>query len=58
MSIYTHLKLTARMAKNSSRSVLLGEDHQELAETVGSYLEASNYIVDYEAMALPPCTLA
>ena len=27
------------MAKNSSRSVLLVEDHQELAETVGSYLE-------------------
>ena len=28
------------MAKNSTRSVLLVEDHQELAETVGSYLEA------------------
>ena len=35
------------MAKNSSRSVLLVEDHQVLAETVGSYLEATNYIVDY-----------
>ena len=35
------------MAKNSTRSVLLVEDHQELAETVGSYLEASDYIVDY-----------
>ena len=26
---------------------MLVEDHQELAETVGSYLEASDYIVDY-----------
>ena len=39
--------LMTGMAKNSSRSVLLVEDHQELAETVGSYLEATNYIVDY-----------
>ena len=46
MSIYTHLKLTARMAKNSSRSVLLVEDHQELANR-RLLLEASNYIVDY-----------
>ena len=40
------------MAKNSSRSVLLVEDHQELAETVGSYLEATNYIVDYAGDSL------
>lgn len=40
------------MAKNSSRSVLLVEDHQELAETVGSYLEATNYIVDYASDGL------
>ena len=33
--------------KKTNRSVLLVEDHKELAETVGEYLEASDYIVDY-----------
>ena len=33
--------------KTPNKSILLVEDHQELAETVGAYLEASGYIVDY-----------
>ena len=38
--------------KKTNRSVLLVEDHKELAETVGEYLEASDYIVDYAADGL------
>ena len=38
--------------KNVARSVLLVEDHGELAETVGAYLEGSGYIVDYAADGL------
>lgn len=38
--------------KTPNRSVLLVEDHKELAETVGAYLEASNYIVDYASDGL------
>ena len=34
-------------------SVLLVEDHRDIAETVGEYLESKNYIVDY---ALPAYT--
>ncbi len=33
--------------RTPSKAILLVEDHQELAETVGAYLEASQYIVDY-----------
>lgn len=32
---------------NPNRSVLLIEDHADLAATVGGYLEAQNYAVDY-----------
>ena len=38
--------------KKTNRSVLLVEDHKELAETVGEYLESSDYIVDYAADGL------
>lgn len=38
--------------------VLLVEDHQELAETVGAYLEAAGYIVDYAADGLVALHLA
>ena len=38
--------------------VLLVEDHQELAETVGAYLEASQCIVDYAADGLSALHLA
>lgn len=38
--------------------VLLVEDHQELAETVGAFLEASDYIVDYAADGLVALHLA
>ncbi|MFT4563889.1 MAG: DNA-binding response OmpR family regulator [Gammaproteobacteria bacterium] len=33
-------------------SVLLVEDHRDIAETVGEYLESKNYIVDYAADGL------
>lgn len=39
-------------------SVLLVEDHQELAEAVGAYLEASQCIVDYAADGLTALHLA
>ena len=35
------------MNGSPSRSVLLVEDHQELAATVGAYLEGSGFIVDF-----------
>ena len=38
--------------KTPSKTVLVVEDHKELAETVGAYLEASSYIVDYAADGL------
>ncbi len=38
--------------------VLLVEDHRELAETVGAYLAASEYIVDYAADGLTALHLA
>ena len=38
--------------KKTNRSVLLVEDHKQLAETVGEYLEASVYIVHYAADGL------
>ena len=38
--------------------VLLVEDHQELAETVGAYLEASDFVVDYAADGLTALHLA
>lgn len=31
----------------ATNRILLVEDHQELAETVGAFLEASGYVVDY-----------
>jgi DNA-binding response OmpR family regulator len=43
------------MAKTN---VLLVEDHQELAATVGEFLEASDYIVDYAADGLVGLHLA
>jgi len=39
-------------------TVLLVEDHAELAETVGAYLESSGYIVDYAADGLSAMHLA
>lgn len=38
--------------------VLLVEDHQELAQTVGAFLEASDHIVDYAADGLVALHLA
>ena len=43
---------------SSNQSVLLVEDHQELAETVGTYLEACGYVVDYAADGLTAAHLA
>ena len=43
---------------SSNQSVLLVEDHQELAETVGAYLEACGYVVDYAADGLTAAHLA
>ena len=42
----------------SKIKVLLVEDHQELAETVGAFLEASDHIVDYAADGLVALHLA
>ena len=39
-------------------TVLLVEDHQELAETVGAFLESSGYIVDYAGDGLSAMHLA
>jgi len=41
-----------------SQSILLVEDHKELAQTVGDYLEAGGYIVDYAADGLTAMHLA
>ena len=42
----------------SQRSILLVEDHRDLAETVGMYLESQGYIVDYAADGLAAVALA
>lgn len=46
------------MSKIANTNVLLVEDHQELAEAVGEYLEASQCIVDYAADGLTALHLA
>ena len=35
------------MNLNESRNVLIVEDHADIAEMVGAYLEDRDYIVDY-----------
>jgi DNA-binding response OmpR family regulator len=42
----------------ASNKILLVEDQQELAETVGAFLEASGYVVDYAADGLVALHLA
>jgi len=42
----------------SQRSILLVEDHRDLAETVGMYLESQNYIVDYASDGLSAVQIA
>ena len=42
----------------AAQKILLVEDHQELAETVGAFLEASGYVVDYAADGLVALHLA
>jgi DNA-binding response OmpR family regulator len=42
----------------TSTSILLVEDHKELAETVGAFLEVSGYVVDYAADGLVAMHLA
>jgi DNA-binding response OmpR family regulator len=46
------------MAVGNRNTVLLVEDHHELAETVGAYLESSGYVVDYAADGLSAMHLA
>jgi DNA-binding response OmpR family regulator len=46
------------MNSAGSRTILLVEDHQELAETVGTYLESQGYAVDYAADGLTAMHLA
>ncbi len=46
------------MAGAGFKSVLLVEDHKELAETVGTYLESQDYTVDYAADGLTAMHLA
>ncbi|MEM7098819.1 MAG: response regulator transcription factor [Pseudomonadota bacterium] len=46
------------MSNIANTNVLLVEDHQELAEAVGEYLEAVNCIVDYAADGLTALHLA
>lgn len=46
------------VATQSRHTVLLVEDHKELAETVGAYLEASGFVVDYAADGLSAMHLA
>ena len=46
------------MTTTSHFAVLLVEDHRELAETVGTFLEAQNYIVDYAEDGLSAVHLA
>jgi two-component system, OmpR family, response regulator MprA len=43
---------------SKGRTILLVEDHLDLAETVGAYLEASGYVVDYAADGLTAMHLA
>lgn len=47
-----------RKSEVMPNTVLLVEDHAELAETVGAYLESSGYIVDYAADGLSAMHLA
>ena len=47
-----------RAGRMSSLSVLLVEDHRELAEATGAYLEACGYAVDYAADGLVALHLA
>ena len=49
---FEHYHPGDRIMKTPNKSILLVEDHQELAETVGAYLEASGYIVDYASDGL------
>ncbi|MGE0626125.1 MAG: response regulator transcription factor [Pseudomonadales bacterium] len=46
------------MAKKNSGKILLVEDHQDLAETVGDYLESRGYVVDFAADGLQALHLA
>lgn len=46
------------MASGQKGSILLVEDHQELAGTVGDFLEAQNYAVDFAADGLLAMHLA
>jgi DNA-binding response OmpR family regulator len=46
------------MPNTKHRSVLLVEDHQDLAATVGQYLEAQSYSVDYASDGLSALNLA
>ncbi len=46
------------MSNIANTNILLVEDHQELAEAVGEYLEASQCIVDYAADGLTALHLA
>jgi DNA-binding response OmpR family regulator len=47
-----------KVSIGNTNSVLLVEDHPDLAETVGAYLESSGYIVDYAADGLTAMHLA
>lgn len=44
--------------KQGSRTILLVEDHRDLAETVGLFLESQNYAVDYATDGLSAVQLA
>jgi DNA-binding response OmpR family regulator len=44
--------------KQGSRTILLVEDHRDLAETVGLFLESQNYTVDYATDGLSAVQLA
>lgn len=46
------------MTDLTNTQILLAEDHRELAETVGAYLEASGFIVDYAADGVSALHLA
>jgi len=46
------------MSKKMSGKILLVEDHQDLAETVGDYLESRGYVVDFAADGLQALHLA
>ena len=44
--------------KQGQRTILLVEDHQDLAETVGAFLESQGYTVDYASDGLTAMHLA